>query len=114
MRCRKRRLPNRSRTGTSASSDLERSIAGCNKIIARSKDTKASLAIAYANRGNDYHDKGDYDKAIADYTQSIKLNPSEPATYRNRGWSSAQMPAGRICSSPRWRARGPLARSGAA
>ena len=73
-----------------ASNEVERSIAGCNKIIARAKDTKVNLAIAYANLGNDYQNKGNHDQAIADYTQSIKLNPSEPAPYRNRGWSHGQ------------------------
>ena len=29
-------------------------------------------------------------KAIADFTQSIKLNASDPAAYRNRGFSYAQ------------------------
>jgi hypothetical protein len=42
-----------------ASDEIERSIAGCNKIIDRNKETKADLAIAYTNRGNGYLDKGD-------------------------------------------------------
>jgi tetratricopeptide (TPR) repeat protein len=73
-----------------ASNEPDRSIAGCDKIIARAKDTKANLAIAYSNRGNDYQSKGEHDKAIADYTQSIKLNPAEPGPRRNRGWSHGQ------------------------
>jgi hypothetical protein len=31
-----------------ASNEVERSIPGCDKIIARAKDTKANLAIAYS------------------------------------------------------------------
>jgi tetratricopeptide (TPR) repeat protein len=73
-----------------ASNEPDRSIAGCDKIIARAKDTKANLAIAYSNRGNDYQSKGEHDKAIADYTQSIELNPAEPGPRRNRGWSHGQ------------------------
>jgi tetratricopeptide (TPR) repeat protein len=69
-----------------ASNDPERSLAGCNKIIARGKDTKANLAIAHYNRGNDYQADGDHDKAIADYNKSIDLKPQASA-YHNRGYS---------------------------
>ena len=47
--------------------------------LARPKD-----APAYANRGLAYGKKGDYDKAIADYTEAIRLNPNAEA-YSNRG-----------------------------
>jgi tetratricopeptide (TPR) repeat protein len=69
-----------------ASDQPDRSLAGCNAIIARGKDTKVDLAIAYYNRGNDYQAKGEHDKAIADYTESIKLDPQASA-YNNRGFS---------------------------
>src|SRR6476660_3612499 len=69
-----------------ASTDPDRSIKACNAIISRGKETKVNLAIAYYNRGNDYQAKGDHDQAIADYTQSIKLDPQASA-YNNRGYS---------------------------
>ena len=69
-----------------ASNDAERSIAGCTNIIKLGKDTKPNLAIAYANRGNDYLNKGDYAHAISDYTQSLKLKP-DADVYNNRGAS---------------------------
>jgi tetratricopeptide (TPR) repeat protein len=72
-----------------ASTDADRSLPGCNNIIARGKETKVNLAIAYFNRGNDYQSKGDHDKAIADYTKSIATNPDAGA-YHNRGYSHAQ------------------------
>ena len=61
------------------SSDADLSIKGCNTIIGRGKETKNNLAIAYYNRGIDYQNKGDHDKAIADFNQSIKLTLRNPA-----------------------------------
>ena len=72
------------------SSDADVSLAGCSNIIGRAKDTKNNLAIAYFNRGIAYQNKGDHAKAIAEFNQSIKLNASGPAAYRNRGYSYAQ------------------------
>ena len=36
-------------------------------------------------RGLAHHDKGDYDKAICHYSQSIELNPNVAVCYNNRG-----------------------------
>ena len=41
-----------------ASEDTDRSLTGCSAIIARGKETKINLAIARANRGNDYQNTG--------------------------------------------------------
>jgi tetratricopeptide (TPR) repeat protein len=43
------------------------------------------MAIAYNNRGNAYTTKGEYDLAIRDYDQSIKLNPMYAKPFNNRG-----------------------------
>jgi tetratricopeptide (TPR) repeat protein len=37
------------------------------------------------SRGNDYYRKGEYDRAIADYTKAIKLDPKHAFFYNNRG-----------------------------
>jgi tetratricopeptide (TPR) repeat protein len=42
-------------------------------------------AADYVNRGNAYFKKGEYDKAIADYTQAIQLNPGSAEVYYIRG-----------------------------
>ena len=42
-------------------------------------------AEAYNNRGVAYSNKGDYDRAIADYTKAIELNPDYVEAYSNRG-----------------------------
>ena len=39
----------------------------------------------YYNRGNAYYEKRDYDRAIADFDQAIKLNPNHDLAFYNRG-----------------------------
>ena len=46
--------------------------------VRRERDTgqvEPKTPKAYVDRGDDFYDIGDYDNAIADYTQAIKLNP---------------------------------------
>jgi len=40
---------------------------------------------AFAFRGMLYYELDDYDKADADFTQSLRLNPKNAATWSNRG-----------------------------
>ena len=42
-------------------------------------------ATGFVNRGFSYHEKGEYDKAIADYTEAIRLNPNDNYAYTWRG-----------------------------
>ncbi|OYW97361.1 MAG: hypothetical protein B7Z15_23265, partial [Rhizobiales bacterium 32-66-8] len=44
-------------------------------------------AFAYLQRGLAWYDKSDYDKSIADFSESIRLNPRDPAPYVGRGAS---------------------------
>ena len=39
----------------------------------------------YYNRGNAYRNNGEYDKAITDYTEAIRLDPKYATAYNNRG-----------------------------
>jgi lipoprotein NlpI len=46
-------------------------------------------APALNNRGNVWHDKGDYDQAIADYDAALRVEPKSARTFYNRGNSLA-------------------------
>ena len=41
--------------------------------------------MAYFSRGLGYGAKGQYDKAISDYTKAIEINPRYAEAYSNRG-----------------------------
>jgi tetratricopeptide (TPR) repeat protein len=47
----------------------------------------AMSAVEYYNRGKSYYDKKDYDRAIADFTEAIRLDPRYVAAYNDRGVS---------------------------
>jgi tetratricopeptide (TPR) repeat protein len=55
------------------------------RAIASGELSRRDLGIAYYNRGNVWYYKGDYDKAIADYTKAIEINPQYASAYENRG-----------------------------
>jgi len=64
--------------------DPDLSIEGCSAIIASKNETPGTRAVAYRNRGLSYLDKGEVDRAIADYSRALKLNPDADA-YHSRG-----------------------------
>jgi tetratricopeptide (TPR) repeat protein len=45
------------------------------------------MTLSYHRRGSDYADKGEYDRAIADYSKAIELNPKDDDAYTGRAWS---------------------------
>jgi tetratricopeptide (TPR) repeat protein len=51
----------------------------------REGETPQNLAIAFNNRGNAYLDKRDYDRAIKDYDEAIRLDPNDDLYFGNRG-----------------------------
>jgi lipoprotein NlpI/predicted aspartyl protease len=62
-------------------------IAACTAAIMSGQLSSENLGITYSNRGNAWRIKGEYDKAIADYDEAIRLNPQDALTYGNRGYS---------------------------
>src|SRR5262249_8980100 len=60
-------------------------ISSCTALIELGAKTPRSRAIAYNNRGNAYNVKGEYDRAIADYAESIKADPNYAKAFNNRG-----------------------------
>src|SRR5208282_5114912 len=63
----------------------EPQIIGCTALIKSAADSPKVLVIAYNNRGNAYTGKGQYELAIRDYDESIKLNPNYAKSFNNRG-----------------------------
>jgi tetratricopeptide (TPR) repeat protein len=64
---------------------VDQRIDGCSAVIKAARDRSEKLAEAFNNRGIGYRLKGDYDRAIQDYNQAIKLNPKFAVAYNNRG-----------------------------
>src|SRR5262252_5904386 len=60
-------------------------IGGCTALFESGKGTPQTLVIAYNNRGNAYSARREYDHAVQDYDQSIKLNPNYVQAFNNRG-----------------------------
>ena len=69
------------------------SIKGCTALIQSITETRNNLAIAHSNRGITYSDKGNFDRAIADYEQALKLNPDLAAALNSLAWDLATMPS---------------------
>ena len=60
-------------------------IGACTALIQSGTLDAKTLAVAFYNRGVAYADKKDYDRAIADYDQAIRLDPNYAHAFNNRG-----------------------------
>lgn len=54
----------------------EPAIAACTRLIGSRGITQKNLALTYSNRGLEYFQAGQYDQAIADYNEAIRLQRS--------------------------------------
>jgi tetratricopeptide (TPR) repeat protein len=63
----------------------DESIAACTAAITSGKLSTANLAIIFYDRGVGYADRHDYARAIADYSEAIRLNPQYEHAFHNRG-----------------------------
>jgi lipoprotein NlpI len=59
-------------------------IAGCAAIIGDRSEPARSRAVAYVNRGYEWRAKGNLDRAIADYSEAISLDPRHGSAYHHR------------------------------
>ena len=68
-----------------AAKTSDRIIAGCTRILAGgSKTPVRERVLAYINRGIAYYDRGELDRALADYTSAIRLDPKNAEALSNR------------------------------
>src|SRR6266849_6281489 len=65
--------------------DPDRNIAGCTRIIEDATEGETMRAVAYVARGLAWQAKGYLDRALADYTDAIRVNPRDALAYNNRG-----------------------------
>jgi tetratricopeptide (TPR) repeat protein len=63
--------------------DWDRAIAWYTRAIG---ENSSNIESAYIWRGHAYEKKGEIEKAIADFSEAIRINPDETATYHSRAW----------------------------
>src|SRR5215510_13623432 len=67
------------------STNSEMAINYCTQVIESGQLSGKGLAFAFYKRANGYYERGQYDRAIEDYNQAIRLNPNHANAFSNRG-----------------------------
>jgi lipoprotein NlpI len=65
--------------------DSPRLISSCTAVIRSGHETPENLARAFFNRGRAWTGKGEYDRAIQDFDQAVRLDPEYADAFNNRG-----------------------------
>lgn len=65
--------------------DWDQQIKSCSSLIQSGAESKENTAIAYYNRALAYENKDDYARAIADYSEALRLNPNDADSLFYRG-----------------------------
>jgi tetratricopeptide (TPR) repeat protein len=65
--------------------DGDAAIAACTRAIRSGRFGGAALAAIYDNRAIELRQQGDYDRAIADYTEALDLDAGLTGAYTGRG-----------------------------
>ena len=64
---------------------VDRQNEACTRVIEDGAESAANRGTAHNNRGNTYLDRGDFDRALADFNAAIRLMPNDRLPYNNRG-----------------------------
>lgn len=67
------------------SADYDLKVSGCDALIFSDRWTGERLSLAYAHRGYAYSMLKQYHRAVQDYDQAIKIDPSKSWSFRGRG-----------------------------
>src|SRR5262245_8180565 len=59
--------------------------AAVTRAITSGRLSPQNLAISFYNRGIWWADKREYDRAISDYTEALRIDPGYSNAYHNRG-----------------------------
>jgi lipoprotein NlpI len=68
-----------------AAPDPDLTITSCTAMIQSGRETPQNLAGAFYSRGRAYVSKGQYDRAIQDLDQAIRLYPNVAQLFSTRG-----------------------------
>jgi tetratricopeptide (TPR) repeat protein len=63
----------------------DRLIRACTAVIRSGRENPENLARAFFNRGRAWADKTQYDRAVQDFDQALRLDPNYPDAYNSRG-----------------------------
>jgi tetratricopeptide (TPR) repeat protein len=65
-------------------------VAACTALIDAKETSPLKRGVAYYNRATGYAGRRQFDRAIADFDEAIRLEPRNAAAYFNRGVSHAE------------------------
>src|ERR1700759_718818 len=65
--------------------DADAALPACTRLIETGKLDDSKRAIAHDNRGVAYWRKRDFNRAIADYDEAIRIDPQSARAYMRRG-----------------------------
>lgn len=57
----------------------------CTRAIQSGALSGTGLALTFNNRGNAYQSKGEYQRAIQDYDEALRIDPDSALAFNNRG-----------------------------
>ena len=69
---------------------LDLNIESCTRAMEAKDLSDEDLATILNSRGNAYHYNGEYNRAIADFDESIWLVPNSAVAHFNRGWAHSE------------------------